>query len=55
MVDGEILKRDGRLVDADLRRARELAESSLDFLLRHTTIRPHWVQSQGDAAVAHSH
>jgi 5-methylthioadenosine/S-adenosylhomocysteine deaminase len=27
MVDGRILKRDGRLLDADLRRARELAES----------------------------
>jgi 5-methylthioadenosine/S-adenosylhomocysteine deaminase len=55
MVDGRILKRDGRLVDADLRRARELAETSLDFLLRHTTIQPHWLQSKGGAAVAHSH
>ena len=55
MVDGKILKRDGRLVDADLRRARELAESSLGFLLQHTTIQPHWLQSRGGAAVAHSH
>jgi 5-methylthioadenosine/S-adenosylhomocysteine deaminase len=55
MVDGKILKRDGRLVDADLRRARGLAASSLDFLLQHTTIQPHWVQSGAGAAVAHSH
>ena len=54
MVDGKILKRDGRLVDTDLRRARELAESSLDHLLQHTTVEPHWVQSKTSAG-AHSH
>ena len=48
---GEILKRDGKLVDADLRRARDLAASSLDYLLGHTTIQPHWVQS----AAGHAH
>ena len=46
-VAGEVLKRDGTLVDADLRRARDLAASSLDYLLGHTTIQPHWVQSAG--------
>jgi len=47
MVDGRILKRDGRLVDGDLGRARELAETSLDHLLQHTTIQPHWVHTHG--------
>ena len=31
--------------DADLRRARDRAAASLDYLLGHTTIQPHWVQS----------
>src|SRR4029077_3948950 len=44
-VAGEVLKRDGKLVGADLRRARDLAASSLDYLLGYTTIQPHWVQS----------
>ena len=53
LVDGRILKRDGRLVDADLRHARELAATSLEFLLGHTTVQPHWVQAGRPAA--HSH
>jgi 5-methylthioadenosine/S-adenosylhomocysteine deaminase len=48
-VAGELLKRDGLLLGADLRSARDLAASSLDYLLGHTTIQPHWVQS------AHGH
>ena len=44
LVAGEPLKRDGQLVGADLRRARDEARSSLDYLLRHTTVQPHWVQ-----------
>jgi cytosine/adenosine deaminase-related metal-dependent hydrolase len=55
MIDGRIVKRDGRLVDADLRRARDLAATSLDFLLGHTTIQPNWVQSSRPTPVAHSH
>jgi 5-methylthioadenosine/S-adenosylhomocysteine deaminase len=55
MVDGKILKREGRLVDADLRSARDLAAASLEFLLEHTTIEPGWVQSARRATVAHSH
>ena len=55
MIDGRIVKRDGRLVDADLRRARDLAATSLDFLLGHTTIQPNWVQSGRPTPVAHSH
>jgi cytosine/adenosine deaminase-related metal-dependent hydrolase len=55
MIDGRIVKRDGRLVDADLRRARDLAATSLDFLLGHTTIQPNWVQSRRPTPVAHSH
>jgi 5-methylthioadenosine/S-adenosylhomocysteine deaminase len=50
-VAGEVLKRDGKLVGADVRRARDLAATSLDYLLGHTTIQPHWVQS----AVGHTH
>lgn len=53
MVDGRILKRGGQLVDADLRRARELAAASLEYLLEHTTIQPQWVQSARPPA--HSH
>ncbi len=48
-VAGEVLKRGGVLLGADLRRARDLAASSLDYLLGHTTIQPNWVQS------AHGH
>ena len=48
-VAGTLLKRDCRLVDADLRRARDLAGSSLEYLLQHTTIQPNWVQSAGHA------
>ena len=50
IVAGEILKREGRL-RADLRHARDLASSSLEHLLEHTTVQPHWVQS----AAAHVH
>jgi 5-methylthioadenosine/S-adenosylhomocysteine deaminase len=53
-VAGRAVKRNGQLVDADLRRARDLAESSLDYLLGHTTIQPGWVQSAG-APAAHAH
>jgi cytosine/adenosine deaminase-related metal-dependent hydrolase len=55
MVDGRILKRDGRLVDGDLRRARDLAASSLEHLLEHTDVQPHWVQSARPTSAAHSH
>jgi 5-methylthioadenosine/S-adenosylhomocysteine deaminase len=55
MVDGRILKREGRLVDADLRWARELAASSLEYLLEQTAMQPHWVQSVKAPAAAHSH
>jgi 5-methylthioadenosine/S-adenosylhomocysteine deaminase len=44
-VAGEPLKRGGQLVGADPRRARDEAASSLEYLLRHTTVQPHWVQS----------
>jgi 5-methylthioadenosine/S-adenosylhomocysteine deaminase len=54
LVAGEVLKRDGRLVGADLRRARDLAASSLDYLLGHTTIQPTWVQS-AKAPAGHAH
>jgi hypothetical protein len=51
MVAGEVLKRDGRLVHGDLRRARDQAAGSLEHLLAHTQIRPGWVQS----GAVHSH
>ena len=51
-VAGRLVKRDGQLVGADLRRARDLAETSLDHLLQHTEIQPNWVQS---APKAHAH
>jgi 5-methylthioadenosine/S-adenosylhomocysteine deaminase len=54
-VAGEALKRDGKLVGADLRTARELATSSLDYLLTHTTIQPHWVQSSHGHGHGHAH
>ena len=43
------------LSDADLRRARDLAAASLDYLLGHTTIQPNWVQSAGHAPATHAH
>ena len=46
-VAGRAVKRAGTLVDADLRGARDLAASSLDYLLGHTTVQPNWVQSAG--------
>jgi 5-methylthioadenosine/S-adenosylhomocysteine deaminase len=55
MVAGAFLKRDGRLVGGDLRRARDDAAASLDYLLQHTTIQPHWARSAADPAPAHSH
>jgi 5-methylthioadenosine/S-adenosylhomocysteine deaminase len=51
IVAGEVLKRDGKLVAGDLRRARDLAAGSLEYLLQHTAVQPHWVQSA--AAQAH--
>ena len=51
MVAGRVLKRDARLVDADLARARDLAATSLEYLLEHTAIQPQWVQ--GAKAGAH--
>jgi 5-methylthioadenosine/S-adenosylhomocysteine deaminase len=45
-VAGEALKRDGQLVRGDLRRARDLAATSLEYLLGHTTVQPGWVQSR---------
>jgi 5-methylthioadenosine/S-adenosylhomocysteine deaminase len=52
-VAGEVLKRDGRLVDSDLRGARDRAAESLDYLLGHTTVQPGWVQSVGTRSHAH--
>jgi 5-methylthioadenosine/S-adenosylhomocysteine deaminase len=52
-VAGKALKRDGKLVGADLGRARSLAASSLEHLLHHTTVQPHWVQSRTPAGHAH--
>jgi 5-methylthioadenosine/S-adenosylhomocysteine deaminase len=52
-VAGEALKRDGRLVGADLRGARHRAAESLDYLLGHTTVQPGWVQSAGTRSHAH--
>src|SRR3954447_16767977 len=54
MVDGELLKRDGKLVSGDLRHARELAGTALNYLLEHTDVQPQWVQS-GTGSPAHSH
>ena len=45
VVAGKVLKRGGKLVDADLRGARDRAASSLDHLLTHTAVQPNWVQS----------
>jgi 5-methylthioadenosine/S-adenosylhomocysteine deaminase len=45
LVAGKALKQGGKLVDADLRAARDRAAASLDHLLRHTQIQPNWVQS----------
>jgi 5-methylthioadenosine/S-adenosylhomocysteine deaminase len=54
-VAGEPLKRDGQLVASDLRRARELAAASLEYLLEHTTVQPNWVQSARPLPGAHAH
>src|SRR5262249_50381581 len=54
LVAGKVLKRGGRLVGADLRHGRDLAASSLDYLLRHTDVHSHWVQ-RSEASPAHSH
>jgi cytosine/adenosine deaminase-related metal-dependent hydrolase len=54
-VAGRAVKRNGQLVDADLRRARDLAASSLEYLLGHTTIQPNWVQTAGHAPATHAH
>ena len=50
VVAGKVLKRGGKLVDADLRGARDRAASSLDHLLAHTAIQPNWVQSAAATA-----
>jgi cytosine/adenosine deaminase-related metal-dependent hydrolase len=42
MVAGKVLKRDGQLVGADLGRARDLAEQSLEYLLERCQERPEW-------------
>jgi 5-methylthioadenosine/S-adenosylhomocysteine deaminase len=56
IVAGEFLKREGRLVHGDLRRARDDAATSLDYLLQHTTIQPHWAHSAAEpAAAGHNH
>jgi cytosine/adenosine deaminase-related metal-dependent hydrolase len=52
LVAGEVLKRDGELVRADLRAARDRAAASLDYLLGHTTVQPGWVQSATRSAGA---
>src|SRR5262249_16934609 len=49
---GTFLKRDGRLVAGDLGRARDAAAGSLEYLLQHTTVQPHWAQSAGEPAPA---
>jgi cytosine/adenosine deaminase-related metal-dependent hydrolase len=54
LVAGNVLKRGGVLVGGDLRRARDNAAASLDYLLQHTEIQPNWVQSAAAPAV-HSH
>jgi cytosine/adenosine deaminase-related metal-dependent hydrolase len=53
-VGGRLVKRGGELVGADLRRARDLAEASLDHLLQHTDVQANWVQSAPKAS-AHAH
>jgi 5-methylthioadenosine/S-adenosylhomocysteine deaminase len=55
MVDGRILKRDGRLLEADLAGARNLAAASLEYLLEHTTIQPRWVQGARAPSQAQPH
>ncbi len=50
VVAGKVLKRGGKLVDADLRGARDRAASSLDHLLAHTAVQPNWVQSAAATA-----
>jgi hypothetical protein len=54
LVAGTMLKRDGELVDGDLRGARDRAAASLEYLLGHTTVQPNWVQSTRSAH-AHTH
>jgi 5-methylthioadenosine/S-adenosylhomocysteine deaminase len=50
LVAGETLKRDGKLVGADVRSARDRAAASLDHLLGHTSLQPGWVQSAAGAS-----
>jgi 5-methylthioadenosine/S-adenosylhomocysteine deaminase len=52
VVAGKVLKRGGKLVDADLRGARDRAASSLGHLLTHTAVQPNWVQSAAASAAA---
>lgn len=51
-VAGKALKRNGDLVVGDLRRARDLAAVSLEYLLDHTTVQPNWVQSRSAGVTA---
>ena len=51
IVAGRVLKHRGELVGADLRKARDDAASSLDYLLQHTEVQPHWVQSSRSVQV----
>jgi 5-methylthioadenosine/S-adenosylhomocysteine deaminase len=44
MVAGELRKRDGKLIGADLGRARELAQQSLEYLLEQCHERPEWTR-----------
>jgi hypothetical protein len=44
-VNGQMLKRDGRLVGVDLGAARRGAEASLEYLLETCEMMPEWVQS----------
>jgi 5-methylthioadenosine/S-adenosylhomocysteine deaminase len=52
-VAGVTLKRDGRLLAGDLRAARDRAATSLEYLLRHTAVQPHWVQSAQPSTAVH--
>jgi len=51
-VNGRALKRNGVLVDADLERARRLAEDSRDYLISRTGRQAHWAtpRTTGEAA-----
>jgi cytosine/adenosine deaminase-related metal-dependent hydrolase len=50
MVGGRFLKREGALVGVDLRRARDDAAASLDYLIEFAEAQPHWVQTHATAS-----